>query len=277
MGLGIRIHSATEAASALKQVWRTHRGQVDNFRKLASGERVTIAADGTAGLAISEKLRARADSLQVAIRNVEEGTNLVRTASGAFSEAATVLSRMRELAVQASSEVLHSSDRALADTEFLGLRAELDRIGATTNYNGLALTTLTPGTVDVQVGIGAGASDNRLTVTLHGATANNFGVGGQDLSSVAQARLSISRVDSGLSFLSTFRANLGSFETRLSSIRHNLQSSFENSVASESAIRDADFAQETARLTRGQILAQAGVAILSQASFSKQTALSLIQ
>jgi flagellin len=185
---------------------------------------------------------------------------------------------MRELAVQSASETLGDSERAYIQDEFTALSAEIDRIASVTEFNGKKLTDGSSATVAVQVGIRSTA-DDQVTMTLGDLTATTLGVdtAAIDMSTSAGATTAIDLVDAAISTVSSYRSDYGAAENRLASALNNLESFTENTLAAESAIRDADFGYETSEMSKNQILQQAGTAILAQAKSVNQGALQLLQ
>lgn len=276
--MALKINTNVNSVFAQKHISRTQERLRGNFEHLSSGLRITKAADDAAGLAISESMRAEIRSLHQAQRNTNDGISMVQTAESALQEVTNIISRMRELAVESSSGVLQATERAYLATEFVALQAEIDRIADSTNFNGLSLANGTTASVAVQVGINDTAND-RITVGLVDANAVALAIasGTTDLSTAATSQAAITALDTALDSVNNGRASLGASQNRLTSALHNLENYTENLTQAESTIRDVDFAQETADLTRNQVFAQAGVAVLAQANQSPQVALSLLQ
>ncbi len=277
--MALRINTNVASVFSQKHLSRSQERLAANFRKLSSGLRITRAADDAAGLAVSEKMRAHIKSTQVAMRNTQDGVSMVQTAEGSLSEIGSILSRMRELAVEASSGVLQTTERAYLSTEFVALQSEIGRIAGAADFNGLALADGSVSSVLVQVGINNVSAQDRLSVSLQTATVTAFAVSSAQtaLLSAGSAQSAIAALDTAINSANTKRAALGSSQNRLSSAARNLEVSYENLVASESAVRDVDFASETADMTRNNIFQQAGVAVLAQANVSPQIALQLLQ
>jgi flagellin len=277
--MALRINTNVASVFAQKHVSRTEERLRSSFDHLSSGLRITKAADDAAGLAVSEKMRAQIKSLGVAIRNANDGVSMVQTAEGALSEITSILSRMRELSVEASSGVLQATERAYLQTEFAALQGEIDRIANVTQFNGLFLADGSTASVDVQVGIFNVAAEDRITVSLQDARGATLGVdaASASLTSAANAQTAIGLIDTALDSVNNSRATYGAAQNRMSSALHNLENYVENLTDAESRIRDVDFAAETAELTRNQIFQQAGVAILAQANSAPQAALTLLQ
>jgi flagellin len=248
------------------------------MQKLSSGLRITKAADDAAGMGVSEKMRAHISSLKMADRNTQDAISMVQTAEGAASEISSILGRMRELAVESSSEVLQATERAYLETEFDALQGEAERIAQATDFNGLKLTDGTTTEVAVQVGIFNVAAEDRITVNLTAIDTTSLAVNTSaiSVSTVAGAQTSITALDVAIDSLNNARANYGADQNRLSSAVRNLENYTENLVEAESRIRDVDFAEATSSLTRNQIFQQAGISILSQANSAPSSALTLL-
>jgi len=253
---------------------------------LSSGQRINRAADDSAGLAISERFKAQIRSTNQAERNTLDGVSLIQTAEGSFNEINGILVRLRELAVQSSNGTLSSTDRDSISTESTQLVSEIDRISTTTKFNGIQLIGSTTGasvTFTFQVGTGTSSND-QIAVTLTQVKATAFGTTPVDLTASAtfslttasQAQAAIATLDTALSFANTVRSTLGAAQNRLEAAGRNLTVQAENYSAANSRIRDVDVAEETANLTRNQILSQAGASVLSQANQAPQLALSLL-
>jgi flagellin len=273
-----RVNTNVASVFVQKNLSTSQRRLEGNFEKLSSGLRINRAADDAAGLGVSEVMRAEIKSLRVASRNTADGINMVQVAEGGLGETTALLSRMRELAVQSSSGLLQAQERGYLATEFVALQGEMDRIAETTAFNGLQLSDGSNPTVDIQVGQFA-AANNRLTVTLQDARSATLLVGtaNADLTTAITSQTAITSIDTALDSVNTSRASYGAVQNRLSTAMRNTESYTEKLIATESTMRDVDFASETADLTRNQVFQQAGVAILSQANQSPQAALSLLQ
>lgn len=262
-----------------------------SVQRLSSGMRINSAKDDAAGLAISEKMRSYIRGINVAVRNAQDGISLVQTAEGAYQEMGNILTRMRELATQASNGTLQASDRSALNNEFISLRSEIDRIASATAFNGTKLLDGTSSNgVQLQVGYSNISGVDTITVgsgtlsSLNTATSSAL-IGGWAATatdalngSVGTAAASvISAIDAAIGNVATRRGDLGAILNRLDSTINNLKVTSENITAADSRIRDADFAAETAILTRNQILVQAGTSILAQANTQPQAALTLLR
>jgi flagellin len=275
--MALTVNTNTASLNAINNLNQTQRALGGSYQRISSGLRIAKAADDAAGLAVAESLNAQSASGRVAMRNTNDGISVIQTAEGAMDSVGDIISRMRELAVQSSSETLADDERAYIQDEFEQLSLEIDRIASSTNFNGNSLTDGTTTALDVQVGVMNTAND-RITITLNDLTASTLGVdtAGVDLSSAAGAQAAIDTFDTALDSVSSYRSELGAAQNRLDSALSNMETYVENLEGAESQIRDADFAFETAELAKNQILQQAGVSVLAQAKAMNQGVLSLL-
>jgi flagellin len=275
--MALVVRTNTAAGNALNQLNTTSRALSRSFERLSTGKRIARAADDAAGLGVAENLQASAASAAVAARNTNDGISMIAIAEGASAEVGSILTRMRELAVQASSETLGTTERGYVDAEYESLASEIDRIAQVTEFNGRALTDGTFGTISAQVGIRNTAND-RIDITLGDLQAATLGVdaGSVDLSDITGARAALDTLDAAISTVSGYRAGYGASENRLTSALTSLGQFEQTTTEAESRIRDADFGFETASLSRNQILQQAGVSVLAQANAINQAAVQLL-
>ncbi len=275
--MALVVNTNTASLNAINNLNRTTRNLTGSYGRISSGMRIARAADDAAGLGVAESLESQSVSGRQAMRNTNDGISVIQTAEGATNEVSDILIRMRELAVQSSSETLADDERAYIQTEFEQLSDEIDRIASSTTFNGLALADGSNTTLDVQVGINNSA-DDRITITLGDLTASSLGVdtGSADLSTVTGAQAAIDIFDTALDSVSTIRSDFGAVQNRLDSALSNMETYVENLEGAESQIRDADFAFETAELAKQQILQQAGVSVLAQAKNMNQGVLNLL-
>jgi flagellin len=275
--MGLRINQNIAAQNAYRNLSVTDGQMAKSLEKLSSGFRINRAADDAAGLSISEGLRAQTGGLKVAVRNAQDGISVVQTAEGALTEVHSILQRMRDLSVQASSSGSNDTDaRTASDTEFKELGKELDRIANTTKFGSQALLDGNY-TGDFQVDWkDITATGGKFTVAITQAMdSTSLGVDTLDLVSSADAAIDV--IDTAIKDVSTTRATLGAYQNRLEHTINNLNVSVENLSASESRIRDTDMAQEMVSFTRAQILSQAGTSMLAQANQAPQGVLSLLR
>ena len=272
--MGLRVNTNIASMTAQRNLSGVSGRLQGNFARLSSGLRIATAADDAAGLGISERMRAQIRSYGAAGRNAQDGISLVQTAEGALGEASNILTRMRELSIQAANGTLSTTDRATIDTEVTALIDELDRISDTATFNGINLLDGTTATADIQVGIDSGET---ISVALPDVTAATLGVDAVTTDTAANASSALADIDAAIDVLNTSRGDLGAQQNRLNSAFASIQSARENLSAAESRIRDVDVAYETADLTRNSILQQAAVSVLSQANVQPQLALTLLQ
>ncbi len=285
--MGLRINNNIAAQNAYRNLSVTDGQMGKSLEKLSSGFRINRAADDAAGLSISEGLRSQIGGLKVAVRNAQDGISVVQTAEGALTETHSILQRMRDLSVQASSTGSQDTDaRTAAQTEFTQLNAELDRIATTTAFGGQKL--LDPSgayTGTFQVGANTASADQIAvdlgTAAFGGVTAvtgfDSTGLGVVSLDLVTGASAAITAIDDAIKGISTARATLGAYQNRFEHTINNLNVAVENLSASESRIRDTDMASEMVSFTRSQILTQAGTSMLAQANQAPQNVLSLLR
>jgi flagellin len=271
--MGLRVNTNVAALTSQRNLGAVTGRLQGNFARLSSGMRIATAADDAAGLGISERMRAQVRSFTVASRNAQDGVSLVQTAEGAHQEVSNNLTRMRELAVQASNGTLTTADRATLDTEFQALVTEIDRVSSQTTFNGVNLLDGTTTALNVQVGTDAGET---IGLSLADTTSTGLSIGGADVTTAANAASALSTIDSAIDSVTTARGTLGASQNRLTSAISSILNTRENLSAAESRIRDVDVAIETADLTRNSILQQAAVSVLSQANVQPQLALSLL-
>ncbi len=253
-----------------------------SLERLSSGLRINRAKDDAAGLAISERFTSQIRGLEQAIRNANDGISLVQTAEGAMEEIANTLQRMRELSIQSRNGTVSPADRNSINDEFQQLREEVIRITDTAEFNNVSLLGAAQ-SLDLQVGWKNGASNIITLSTLDMATAT-LGSGGilqavsagMAISATSGADAAMSILTVALDNISAKRADFGAKQNRLEAGIRNMENVVENQSAARSRIRDADFARETANLTRTQILQQAGVAMLAQANQLPQNVLQLL-
>jgi len=250
-----------------------------SMQRLSSGLRVNSAKDDAAGLAIAERMNAQVKGMTVAIRNANDAISLSQTAEGALGKIGDALQRMRELAVQSANATTGTSDRANLDTEFQALDAEVTRLLTGTKFNGTSLLD-TAASLTFQVGANNVSTDQIAVATTDlTAGAGITGVNAAAISGAtsAGALAAMDFLDTAINTITTARSTFGAAQNRFESVVSNLQIAAENQSAARGRIVDADFAVETANLTRAQILQQAGTAMLAQANAAPQRVLRLLQ
>ena len=272
--MSLRIQNNVEAFNAHRQLLGTGREMSKSMERLASGYRINRASDDSAGLAISEKLRAQIGGLQQAQRNAQDAVSLVQTAEGAVSEVHAMLGRVRDLAVQFNNGTLSASDKAAITAEVAQLCAEISRIGSQTKFNGISLLT---GGAAITFQVGA---DDSQTLSVNARNLFGAGAASYDIDSALftfSGTVSLASIDSAIANVSTARSSFGSVQNRLDHTLNNLASYEENLQSSESRIRDVDMASEMVQFTKYQILQQAGTSMLAQANAAPQSVLSLLR
>jgi flagellin len=278
----MRINHNVAALNTFRQLTANDAGSAKSLEKLSSGLRINRAGDDAAGLAISEKMRGQIRGLNQATRNAQDGISLIQTAEGALQESHSIMSRMRELAVQAANDTNTATDRGQLQLEVTQLNSELDRISTTTQFNTMNLLDGTFGAAGIILHIGANAGQN-ISVTIGdmrvtgGANTEMTDLSTIALGTQAGADAAITLVDTAIDFLSGERANLGAVQNRLEHTINNLSVTSENLTASESRIRDVDMASEMMEYTKNSILSQAATAMLAQANQMPQEVLQLLK
>ncbi len=276
--MGFRINTNVSSIAAQRSLSVNGRESEGNLAKLSSGTRITKAADDAAGLAISEKMKANIRSLKQADRNANDGISMVQTAEGGLNETSAILTRMRELAIQTSSDTVGDVERGMSNMEYQNLKLELERISQVTEFNGKKLLNGEGDKYDFQIGANNDAFQDRISYDAKQVNAkmDNLGIAELDVSSKQGSQESLASLDSAIEKVSGFRAFLGGIQNRLVSTSNNLQVNVENMSAANSRIRDVDYADATATKAKNDILNSAGTSVLAQANMSGQNALKLI-
>lgn len=275
MSLFINHNLASEVAQ--RSLAGTTRSLSSSFEKVSSGLRINKAADDAAGLGVAENLEAESSSAKVAMRNTNDGISVVQTAEGATNEVGNIVKRMRELAVQSSSDALATTERAYVNDEYVQLEAEIDRLAEVTEFNGTLLTNGGNTALNIQVGVNNTTND-RIEITLGDLSADTLGVDSATIGmgSVDSARAAITVLDTALDTINGYRSDYGATQNRLGSALSSMEVYRENLVSAEAQIRDVDFASETANMAKNQIMQQAGLSVLAQAKVQGQGVLSLL-
>jgi flagellin len=276
--MGMRVTTNMAAINAQRNLVTSQRNINKSMAQLSSGSRINIAADDAAGLAISEKFKASIRSARQANRNANDGISMVQTAEGGLNEIGNIVTRLRELGIQASSDTVGDTERGFINKEVTQLKSEVQRIAATTSWGKTKLLDGSTPQFDFQVGLYNNAEEDRISFksSENNASLDNLGLAGMDYSSKEGAQQSLSQLDAAQTTVSGYRANLGALQNRLSSTVDNLSVYEENMSAANSRIRDTDVAQASSEMTRNNILLQAGTATLAQANQVNQLALKLI-
>ncbi len=276
--MGLRINTNVTSLAAQRTLSANNTEQASTLGKLSSGTRIVRAADDAAGLAISEKLKAQIRGVNQAERNANDGISLIQTAEGGLNEVSNILVRLRELSVQSASDTVGDEERKFTDLEFQNLKQEIERISSSTEFNGKKLLNGMGDKFDFQVGINNDDFQDRIKYDAARTNAGMSALGIEELTvgSKDGSQSSLATIDSALQNVSGQRAELGAIQNRLTSTINNLQVSSENLSAANSRIRDTDFAMESAKNTKLNILTNAGTSVLSQANSQGQAALKLL-
>jgi len=276
--MALSVQTNIAALTAQRSLASTDSLLSTSMARLSSGLRVNSAKDDAAGLAIAERMNAQVKGMNVGIRNASDGISMAQTAEGALGSIGDLMQRMRELSVQSANGTNTASDRANLDAEFQQLGEEVTRVITSTEFNGLAVLGADAGTFNFQVGANNQA-DNQISVTTSNYTsaATITAVTGGDITSSANAATAMTNLDAAIDTVTSTRADLGAAQSRMESAINGLRINAENQAAARGRIMDADFATETANLTKGQVLQQAGTAMLAQANQASQSVLTLLR
>jgi flagellin len=271
--MSLRINHNISAMNTHRQLIQTDKSLSSSLERLSSGLRINRAADDSAGLAISQRLRSQVEGLQMASQNAEQAKNVVQTAEGYLNEIHNMLGRMRELAVQSSSDTVDDTNRASLQAEFASLREEITRIANAAEYNNQKLLD---GTFDGTFQIGANNTTNDvISFTIAGVDATTLSIDSSDISDRAGANTALDELTQAIDDVSTIRSDLGTIQNRLAFTVASVDNASENLASSESTIRDLDISEEVTEFTKSQILTQAGMSMLAQANAVPQNVLAL--
>ena len=285
--MAIRIFNNIPSLNAQRILGINNDRLAQSVERISSGIRINRGSDDAAGLAISEALRSDIRALRQAVRNSNDGISLINVTEGALNEQSGILIRLRELASQAATGTVGSTERQTIQLEFNALRNEIDRIAATTEFNGQLLVdgSLSSGVADanhilIQVGINSSV-DSRIdlndSVNLDAITSSSLSLDTLSLTNAGGALTALDSMNTAIAQVTAGRGKVGAVQNRLVRTISNLSITIENLQAAESAIRDADIAEEVALLTRNQILVQASTAMVGQANLIPQSVLQLLQ
>ena len=277
--MGLRINTNVASINAQRSLRQTRNALDHSLERLSSGQRINRAGDDAAGLAISENLKAQTRGLKQCERNAQDGISMVQVAEGGLTEVSNILVRLRELSVQSASDTIGPQERKFLNVEYEALLNEVDRISNSTEFNRVPLLNGAGGVIDIQVGVGNTASIDRITFDPSATNISSTALG-LNLTNVmdkSAAQASLSFIDKSIQAVSSVRADFGAMQNRLQSTINNTNIAIENLSAANSRIRDTDMAEETAELTKQNILSQAGTSVLAQANNSGQGALQLLQ
>ena len=282
----VRIFNNVPSLNAQRILGTNNDRLAGSVERISSGIRINRASDDAAGLAISEGLRSDIRTLRQAVRNANDGISLINITEGALNEQASILIRLRELAAQASTGTVGSTERQTIQLEFSALRNEIDRISNVTEFNGqklvdgsLASGVASGSQIMIQVGLDSGANSRinlNEQINLAAVTASSLSIDSLSVTTSAAALTALDSINTAVGTVTQGRGKVGSVQNRLVRTVSNLAISVENLQAAESQIRDADIAEEVAMLTRNQIMVQASTAMVGQANLIPQSVLQLL-
>ncbi len=275
--MGLRINTNIASQEVQRNLRVSNASQEAEFSKLSSGKRITKSADDAAGLAIAKKMEAETKGLRVASRNANDAISMVQVAEGGLNETSNILTRLRELSIQAGSDTVGDVERGYLSLEYEQLVAEADRIAKTTSFNGRPLLQGEGDLLQFQVGA-YGGEDNiiELDAGQTDASVESLGIGGSNVRDRSDALDNLERIDGAIQKVSAFRANFGSVQSRLQTAINSIDTTVVNQESARSRIEDVDVAESTAKLASSQMKNAAGVATLAQANALGQQALRLI-
>ncbi|MCO4794236.1 MAG: flagellin FliC [Bacteriovoracaceae bacterium] len=276
--MGFRINTNVTSLAAQRTLSVNNKGMEDSLGKLSSGTRIVRSADDAAGLAISEKLKSFMRGTKQAERNAGDGISMIQIAEGGLNEVSNILTRLRELSVQAASDTVGNPERKFTDLEYQNLKQEVQRISQVTEFNGKKLLNGSGERYDFQIGINNDEFQDRISYNaqLTNSSLDSLGLDGLGVGNKEDARTSLGSLDQAIQNIAGQRAELGAVQNRLTSTINNLQVNNENLSAANSRIRDTDYAEETAKRSKLNILQNAGTAVLAQSNAQGSAALKLI-
>lgn len=292
--MGMRIRTNVPALTAQRFMGENKDAMNKNIERLSSGYRINRSSDDAAGLAISESLRGKIRGLNVAKRNANDAISMVQVAEGSMNEMTNIMIRLRELSVQASTDTLGDRERGFLNREYTQLADELDRIGNSTEFNGIKIfdENQERDKFTIQVGTnGTTPEMNQDTISINLAglkfSTQSLGIGkgaeigpsdiGGDVPTREEISGRLTTLDDALSRIASERATLGSVQSRLNSAISNLSTNVENMETAKSRIKDVDFASETSEMTQNRILVSASTSVLGQANAAPEQALQLLR
>ena len=277
--MGLRISSNIQSLEAQRSLHQNYEAGERSLEKISSGSRINRAADDASGLSISENLRANVRSLNQAIREAQSGISIAQVAEGALHEINNNLIRIRELSVQSASDTLSDNERSMTNQEVQVLKNEIDRIANATEYNGSKLLNGIAKEFEIQVGVHNRPSEDRLVFDTTNLVQSTHALGVYDVStaSKATARENLFKIDYAIDEVNESRASLGAFQNRLEAALQDMRIYSENLGAAKGRVSDADIGEETAELTRQNIMLQSNVSVLGQANTTPTKALQLLK
>jgi flagellin len=276
--MGLRINTNIQSLVAQRHLVLNSERQKMALERLSSGSRINKAGDDAAGLAISEKLKSEIRSLKQASRNTQDGVSLVQVAEGSMNEVSNILVRLRELSIQAASDTIGDVERGFLNKEVQQMKAEVDRIASSTQFNGIKLLDGTSSALEIQVGTKNDPTNDRFVFNTSrlASSLTGLGLGAVNTSTKEGAQNNLALIDDAIEHVNGNRSELGALQNRMQSTISNLATYRENLEAANSRIRDTDMAEESSEMTKNSILAQTSVAMLAQANTLPSLAMKLI-
>jgi flagellin len=274
----LAIKNNIMAENAARQLGLSYDALAQSIERLSSGLRINSAKDDAAGLAVRELMRADIAMIQQGARNAQDGISMLQTMEGAMAVIDDALVRMKGLAEQAATGSYSAQQRRIMDNEFQELATEIDRIANRTEFNETAMLASATGTQNIHFGVDSGGTASTVTVDSVDITAATLGITSAiDITSTTNAATALTTLTTAIAAKDSARASFGYKMNRLEMSNNVLGITAENMMASESRVSDVDVATEMSNLTRNQVLAQAGVAMLAQANTMPQMALTLLR
>lgn len=273
--MAITINTNVTSLIAQRNLNNAQSGLSQSMERLSSGLRINSAKDDAAGLAIANLMELKSSSLEVATRNANDGISVLQVTGGILDEIENNLSRMYDLAVQASSGQYDEANRTALNNEFISLREEIDRVAKKTEFNGFKLTDGSTTNIEIQVGSG-NVSEDRISIELINARISALGIADSYISTVDSARSAIDSIECAINKISVARSDLGTGESRLLTAINSNTNEIEKMASAISRIKDLDFADEISSMTKNNILVQAGTSMLAQANVIPELALVLL-
>src|SRR5574337_58470 len=281
--MSLTINTNLASLNAQRNLTASQSSLQTSMQRLSSGLRINSAKDDAAGLAIATRMDSQVRGMNVAIRNANDGISLAQTAEGALGQISDALQRMRELAVQSANASNTSADRDSLNQEYQQLGAEILRVAGGTTFNGLHILGADAKTLTFQIGANT-SSDDTIDITTSNMVTNaditavtGAKINGATVTKASDAKPTIDAIDTAINTVNSQRATMGASQSRFTAVISNLQVSVENQTAAKSRIMDADFAAETANMSRANILQQAGTAMVAQANQLPQQVLTLLR
>lgn len=277
--MGLRVNANVSSMNTLNTL-SNNKGKLDMImNRLSSGSKINRSSEDAAGLAISEGIKAKLRGLKQSDRNAQDGISMIQVAEGGLNEVSNILVRLRELGIQSASDTISDNERSLVSIEYKNMLEEIDRIAATTNFNGTNLLSGNMDTLDFQINTRNSPQADRISFDGKNADARvqSLGLDGASVLDKLSAQNSLAMVDSAIQQIAAVRSGMGAIQSRLNSTVENLQQSEENNAVANSRIRDTDVAEESTNLAKQNILMQSGTAILAQSNQQGNLALQLLR